>query len=130
MQTTLRSLGAITLFVEDPQASKTFYANVFEREAVFENDDSVVFELDNVILNLLVRANGAELVEPGPVAAPGAGSQFQFTIWVEDTDDACAELERKGVELRNGPINRRWGQRTAAFADPDGHVWEVAASLR
>jgi catechol 2,3-dioxygenase-like lactoylglutathione lyase family enzyme len=30
------------------------------------------------------------------------------------------------VELLNGPIDREWGVRTAAFADPDGHVWEVA----
>ncbi|MET0609013.1 MAG: VOC family protein, partial [Gaiellaceae bacterium] len=28
-----------------------------------------------------------------------------------------------------GPIDRPWGLRTAAFADPDGHVWEVAAKI-
>ena len=32
----------------------------------------------------------------------------------------------RGVELLNGPLDREWGVRTAAFADPDGHVWEVA----
>ena len=26
-------------------------------------------------------------------------------------------------------MNRAWGMRTAAFADPDGHVWEVAQEL-
>jgi lactoylglutathione lyase len=26
-------------------------------------------------------------------------------------------------------MDRVWGVRTAAFADPDGHVWEVAAKL-
>jgi uncharacterized glyoxalase superfamily protein PhnB len=26
-------------------------------------------------------------------------------------------------------MNREWGMRTAAFMDPDGHIWEVAAKL-
>ena len=40
---------------------------------------------------------------------------------------------RNGVrvhELVNGPIDSPWGLRTAAFADPDGHVWEVAAPIK
>jgi uncharacterized glyoxalase superfamily protein PhnB len=31
--------------------------------------------------------------------------------------------------LLNGPIDRPWGRRTAAFADPAGHLWEVAQEL-
>jgi uncharacterized glyoxalase superfamily protein PhnB len=26
-------------------------------------------------------------------------------------------------------MDREWGMRTAAFADPDGHIWEVAAKI-
>ncbi len=37
-----------------------------------------------------------------------------------------AELDRRGVALLNGPVDRPWGVRTAAFADPSGHVWEIA----
>ena len=54
---------------------------------------------------------------------------MQLTIWVEDTDATVAELQARGVKLINGPINRHWGQRTAAFADPAGHIWEVAQSI-
>jgi uncharacterized glyoxalase superfamily protein PhnB len=39
---------------------------------------------------------------------------------------ACSRLRAIGVELLNGPIDRPWGRRTAAFADPSGHVWEIA----
>jgi catechol 2,3-dioxygenase-like lactoylglutathione lyase family enzyme len=63
------------------------------------------------------------------VAPAGAGSRLQLTIGVEDTDAACAELATQGVELLNGPVDRPWGVRTAAFADPDGHVWEVAGKI-
>jgi uncharacterized glyoxalase superfamily protein PhnB len=33
------------------------------------------------------------------------------------------------VALLNGPIDRPWGRRTAAFADPAGNVWEIAQIL-
>jgi uncharacterized glyoxalase superfamily protein PhnB len=33
------------------------------------------------------------------------------------------------VSLLNGPIDRPWGMRTATFADPDGHIWEIAQQL-
>ena len=34
-----------------------------------------------------------------------------------------------GVDLLNGPMNRPWGVRTASFADPGGHIWEIAQEL-
>jgi lactoylglutathione lyase len=70
-----------------------------------------------------------ELIEPAAVGAGGTGSRFQLTVWVEDVDLVCSELASRGVELLNGPIDRAWGVRTACFADPDGHAWEVAAKL-
>ena len=33
----------------------------------------------------------------------------------------------RGATLLNGPIDRPWGIRTAAFRDPAGHVWELAS---
>jgi uncharacterized glyoxalase superfamily protein PhnB len=70
-----------------------------------------------------------DMIDPGAVATQEAGSRFQLTIWVDDADAACAELARRGVDLLNGPMNREWGLRTATFADPDGHIWEIAQSL-
>ena len=40
--------------------------------------------------------------------------------------NAVAEFASRGVELLNGPVDRPWGVRTAAFADPAGHIWELA----
>ena len=31
--------------------------------------------------------------------------------------------------LVDGPMDRPWGIRTAAFADPGGHIWEIAQTL-
>jgi len=125
----LKSVGAITMFVDDPRRSKEFYERVFEVSPVFEDENSVAFEFENLIVNLLVERAAPELIEPTPVAGREAGERFQLTIWVEDADAVVEQLRSAGVELLNGPIDRPWGLRTAAFADPDGHVWEVAAKI-
>jgi catechol 2,3-dioxygenase-like lactoylglutathione lyase family enzyme len=125
----LKSVGAITLFVEDPQRSKAFYEKVFEVPMIFEDENSAVLQFENTIINLLATPAAHELIAPGAVGRPDAGARFQFTIWVEDTNAACQELANRGVELLNGPLDREWGMRTAAFTDPDGHVWEVAQNL-
>jgi catechol 2,3-dioxygenase-like lactoylglutathione lyase family enzyme len=125
----LKSVGAITLFVEDAGRSKMFYENVFGLPVAFEDLNSVVFKFDNLLVNLLKIQEAYGLIGPAAVAGPGSGSRFQFTIWVGDTDGVCAELAKRGVVLINGPVNREWGVRTASFADPDGHIWEVAQQL-
>ena len=129
MSVSLRSLGAITLFVADAQRSKRFYEGILDATVVYDDDVAVAFELDNTILNLLRRASAHELVEPAAVAQAGGGASFQLTIWVDDADAVCSDLDRLGVTLLNGPVDRPSGMRTAAFADPDGHVWEVAQEL-
>ena len=122
-------IGAITLFVEDVPRSKAFYARAFDAAPILEDESSAAFRLDNAILNVLDRSEADELITPAAVGQGDAGSRFQLTIWVEDADTACSELGTRGVTLLNGPIDRPWGVRTAAFADPDGHIWEVAQQL-
>lgn len=129
MSESLKSVGAITMFVDDPKRSKEFYERVFEVSPVFEDENSVTFEFEKLIVNLLADRAAPELIEPTPVAGRETGERFQLTIWVEDADAVVEQLRSAGVELLNGPIDRPWGLRTAAFADPDGHVWEVAAKI-
>jgi catechol 2,3-dioxygenase-like lactoylglutathione lyase family enzyme len=121
MSTSLASVGAITLFVEDSQQSKSFYERAFGL--------SPVFKFENTIINLLNDSEAGGLIAPAAVAARDAGAAFQFSIWVDDAQAVCAELSARGIELLNGPIDRPWGMRTATFADPDGHIWEIAQQL-
>ena len=125
----LKSVGAITLFVEDVHRSKAFYEDVFGLPVMFEDDVSAAFKFENTIINLLETPAARELIEPGAVASSEAGARFQLTIWVDDADAVCAELETRGVALLNGPMNREWGVRTASFTDPSGHIWEIAQQL-
>ena len=129
MSESLKNVGAITMFIEDVQRSKSFYEQVFDVQAIYEDEDAVAFRFENTIVNLLKTDAAPELIEPATVGEPDAGSRFQLTIGVDDVDTACSELAAKGVELLNGPMDREWGVRTASFTDPDGHIWEVAARL-
>ena len=116
----------ITLFVEDVQSCRAFYGNVFGLEVVHEDDDSAVVKLRHLMINLLAVANAPTLVEPAAGGAPPAGSRALFTIRVENVDTTATELKRHGVSLLNGPVDRPWGRRTAAFTDPAGNTWEIA----
>lgn len=119
-------VGAITLFVEDLEEAKAFYTKVFDMSVHSEHDNSAVFRFGETLINLLSTGAADELVDPAPVATPEAGVRCQYTLEVADVDATCELLRERGVELHNGPMDRPWGQRTASFRDPGGHIWEIA----
>lgn len=125
----LNEIEVVTLFVDDLASTGHFYTDVFGLEVVYQDDVSMLVKLGQLMLNLLHREQAPELVEPATVANSTAGVRALFTIRVADVDSVCADLKRHGVHLLNGPIDRPWGRRTAAFADPAGNVWEVAQLL-
>jgi catechol 2,3-dioxygenase-like lactoylglutathione lyase family enzyme len=130
MQSSLKGLGALTLFVRDLPTARSFYGDVFGLKLIFEDESSAVFDFGNTMINLLAIGEAPELVAPATVVAGGAdGVRSLLTIWVDDVEALCADLQQRGAVLVNGPIDRVWGKRTAAFADPDGNIWEIAQDL-
>jgi catechol 2,3-dioxygenase-like lactoylglutathione lyase family enzyme len=125
----LNEVEVVTLFVEDLESAGHFYTGVFGLPVVAQDDQSILLELGRIMLNLLRLDGAPELVRPAAVAGHDVGARALFTIRVADVDAVCSELERHGVQLLNGPVDRPWGRRTAAFADPAGNVWEVAHVL-
>ena len=120
------NIAAITLFVEDLDDAKRFYADVFQLPVHWEDENSAVFLFGETMINLLKTTEAPGLVAPARVGSPDDGARFQFTIEVDDVDAKVEELKRRGVEILNGPMDRPWGPRTAAFRDPGGHIWELA----
>jgi len=117
---------ATTLFVADKDVAKSFYERVFEKNPVFEDENSVVFKFGETMINLLVDTEAPGLIAPAPVASQVSGARSQFTIQVDDVDAHATRLAELGVPLINGPMDRPWGIRTLLFSDPDGHLWELA----
>ena len=109
--------------------AKSFYEKAFDVKSVYEDEQSIAFKFENIIVNLLVDSEAPGLIGPAVFARQDAGSRFQLTVGVDDVDAVCEDIVGRGIELLNGPMDRPWGMRTAAFADPDGHVWEVGAAI-
>jgi lactoylglutathione lyase len=121
-----KEIGVIELFFEDLAEAKAFYTDVFGLVPDQEDDTSVSFVMGEMLIILLTIPAGEELIQPARVAGPEAGARVCFTIVVPDVDAVCAELTGRGVSLLAGPAVRPWGRRTAMFADPGGHIYEVA----
>jgi lactoylglutathione lyase len=119
-------VAAVTLFVEDLEEARDFYARVFDLELLFEDANSAAFRFGNTIVNLLKVEAAPELVDPAPVGTADAASRSVFTVEVDDVDAKCDQLKALGVELLNGPMDRPWGPRTASFRAPGGQIWEIA----
>lgn len=123
-----KEIGAMTLHVADLRRAKKFYEQVFGLPAQHEDEDSVMFRFTNMYVFL----HSAAVTDEPPAGAvlesalTGAG---QFAIIVEDVDAVTSELEAVGVALLSGPSDRAWGMRTVTFADPSGHVWEIAQPI-
>lgn len=124
-----KKISAVTLFVEDVDATKKFYREVFGLPVFYEDPNSVVFQFGGTLINLLDAGEAHSLIAPAVVASRESGSSFQFTISVINVDVVCEELWSHGVPILNGPMDRAWGIRTASFRDPDGHIWEIAHNL-
>lgn len=122
-----KSIGAMTLFVPDVDEARKFYETAFGTEAHEFDDGAVMLRGTEPILFL---HKTAARVEPVPEvleeARKGAG---QFAIIVPDVDAVSAEITGRGVEPISGPADRPWGMRTVTFADPAGHIWEIAQEI-
>jgi catechol 2,3-dioxygenase-like lactoylglutathione lyase family enzyme len=122
-----REIGAITLFVPDLARATEFYQEAFGLQADCPDPDTAMFKFKNVCVFLHKAAAPQDLVpEVMAEAQKGAG---QFAIIVADVDAVCSELTARGVEVITGPADRPWGMRTVTFADPAGHIWEIAQGL-
>lgn len=120
-----REIGAMTLLVADLGASKHFYQEAFGLAAQHEDAVSVMFRFKNMYV-FLRKAPVADAPPADPVLELAQSGAGQFAIIVDDVDAVSSELAGRGVPVISGPSDRDWGMRTVTFADPSGHVWEIA----
>jgi catechol 2,3-dioxygenase-like lactoylglutathione lyase family enzyme len=129
MDFSLKSIDVVNLFAEDFAGTRTFYQEVLGLPVAFEDQNTAVFKLENVMVCLTDVSAGPDPIAPVAVASPESGSRFVLSVFVDDVDTACAELAQRGVVLLNGPVDQPWGVRIASFADPAGHIWRIAQDL-
>jgi catechol 2,3-dioxygenase-like lactoylglutathione lyase family enzyme len=122
-----KRIGAMTLFVPDLDRARQFYQDVFGLDAQPMDDDTTMLRFKDMYVFLHAATAAQEpLPEVLEEARKGAG---EFAIIVDDVDAVCSELAGRGVRLLSGPADRPWGMRTVTFADPGGHIWEIAQEI-
>ena len=116
----------ITLGVDDLERAKTFYANLGWQPA--EVQESVVFyQMNGAVLGLFGRAALAkDQGRPGADLGTGAMTLAQNFSTEAEVDDAYDLALKAGATGLKPPEKVFWGGYSGYFADPDGHVWEVA----
>jgi catechol 2,3-dioxygenase-like lactoylglutathione lyase family enzyme len=121
-----REVGAMTFYVPDLGEARKFYADAFGLDAQPLDDDTAMLRFGGIFVFLHRSAAAAQPPVVLEEARKGVG---QFAIIVDDVDAVCAEIAGRGVRPLTGPADRDWGMRTATFADPGGHVWEIAQEI-
>ncbi|TMK96535.1 MAG: hypothetical protein E6G40_11325, partial [Actinobacteria bacterium] len=70
------------------------------------------------------------LAEDADVAADGRGFRgvtLAYNVRTEErVDEVLAEAKRAGGSIVKPARRAEWGGYSGYFADPDGHLWEVA----
>ncbi len=122
-------LSLVTLAVADVEASAAFYGRLgWTRHASSMEGQIVFFQLDGMALALFGREALAEDAAL-PASAGTGGPAASYAINFPDraaVDRAWEEAGAAGATLLKRPVEVFWGGYSGYFADPDGHLWEIA----
>ena len=123
-------LGYVVLFAENLEKTLAFYVNKVGLPVRFQAEGYAELAVEGSKFALLARSRVSELAGDAQAGRPTAGThEGSVTLLVEDVDRLHRELAGRGVTFLAAPKDRPWGQRTAYFQDPDGHLIEVATNL-
>lgn len=116
----------VTLGVADLGRAKAFYA-ALGWSPVEEQEGVAFYQLNGQALALFGLADLAEdQGRPGTPLGTGAMTLAQNFATRSEVDVAFAEAEAAGAAVLKRPVEVFWGGYSGYFADPDGHVWELA----
>jgi catechol 2,3-dioxygenase-like lactoylglutathione lyase family enzyme len=121
-------ISVITLAVNDLSASRAFYARLGFSEAASSQGGIAFFNMGTFVFALYPLAElanevpGAAMPEPGPARmtlAYNVREKAEVATVLDEAVAAGARLVKPGEDVF-------WGGHSGYFADPDGHLWEVA----
>lgn len=117
----------ITLGVADLARSKAFYTKLGFKASSVGEDQVVFLQAGPMALGLFPRES---LACDADVSAEGSGFRgvaLAHNVREKDQVDAViAEAAVAGATVMKPAQDAVWGGRSGYFADPDGHLWEVA----
>ncbi len=120
-------ISLITLGVADLARSRAFYEALGFKASSVGGGEVFFFQAGSMVLTVWARG---ELAKDASVERTGGGFRgiaLAHNVRVKDEVDAVlAQAERAGATITRPAHDAEWGGRSGYFADPDGHLWEIA----
>ena len=119
-------ISLVTLGVADLARSRAFYEEGLGWVPADAPDGVVFFQLPGMAFALFGRDDLADDARH-PVDGTFSGITLACNQRTEaDVDAVLAQAEASGARILKPAERVFWGGYSGYFADPDGHVWEVA----
>ena len=116
----------ITLGVDDLDRARAFYAALGWTPAE-TLEKAAFYQMNGLVLGLFGKADlAADQGRPDATLGTGAITLAQNFATVAEVDSAYAAALAAGATPLKAPEKVFWGGYSGYFADPDGHVWELA----
>ena len=124
---TPQRITLVTLGVKDLPRARRFYKALGWEESARSQEDIAFFQLNSMALGLFGLSALAD-DQQRPVADLGTGAMTlaQNLGSPAEVDTAFAKALACGATEIKPPQEVFWGGYSGYYADPDGHVWEIA----
>lgn len=125
-------IDMLGLFTDRFEEMKQFYVSVLDFEIGNELEKYVEFKGQGVRFAICQRQVMVETVSAEQFGQPATGRPLSLAFRCDtkqQLEQDYANLLTKGAQPINPPAEMPWGQYTAFFADPDGHVHELFTDL-
>lgn len=123
---TVSGLDHVVIHVSDWERSNAFYRDVLGAE-IIRSGEGWVYQVGEIRLNC--HGPGIDAIPVARIPVPPGGSDMCF-VWDGTPGEATAHLERRGVSIELGPVERvgaRGRGTSVYFRDPDGSLLELIA---
>lgn len=119
-------VSLITLGVSDLERSRRFYVDGMGWTAGVTSEEVVFFQAGELIVSLF---SAEDLAADANVGVPRGSAGFALAHNVREkaeVDRVMAQAQAAGARITSPAGEKNWGGYAGYFADPDGHLWEVA----
>ncbi len=121
-------LSIVTLGVADLARSKAFYDGLGWKAASSpETEEIIAYDLISMALALYPWE---KLAEDAGISVDRTGHSavtLAYNVSTEpEVDDMINLAEKNGASITKPAQKAFWGGYSGCFADPDGHIWEIA----
>ena len=120
-------LTLVTLGVDDMVRARRFYEALGFKASSASQESVTFFDAGGVVLGLFGRAALAEDAQVENSKPGFSGISLAHNVASEaEVDAVITEAVAAGGQLVKAAHKVFWGGYSGYFADPDGHLWEVA----